>query len=148
MSILHVTDCSEYMGILSVHLYAMVQGDPKQGVAQFCEEEHIDLLIISSRSAGRLRKTFSGGSVSSYLINKVSCPCLVFPLKCLGFTETEELTRSMTMACTKEDEEGEENDEEDEVSIVSSLRAELQRKNQIIDSLMEEIRQLKESKSP
>lgn len=124
-----------------------MQGDPKQNVAQFCEEEHIDLLIISSRSAGRLRKTFSGGSVSSYLINKVSCPCLVFPLKCLGFTETEELTRSMTMACTKEGEEGEE-EEEDEVSIVNSLRAELTRKNQIIDSLVEEIRQLKASQSP
>jgi len=124
-----------------------MQGDPKQNVAQFCEEEHIDLLIISSRSAGRLRKTFSGGSVSSYLINKVSCPCLVFPLKCLGFSETEELTRSMTLAYTKEGEEGEEG-EEDEVSIVDSLRAELTRKNQIIDSLMEEIRQLKASQSP
>eukprot|EP00889_Picochlorum_renovo_P002132 jgi/Picre1/29162/NNA_004555.t1 len=148
LNVQHLGLVAQALNDYDAHLDVVLKGDPKQGVAQFCEEEHIDLLIISSRSAGRLRKTFSGGSVSSYLINKVSCPCLVFPLKCLGFTETEELTRSMTMACTKEDEEGEENDEEDEVSIVSSLRAELQRKNQIIDSLMEEIRQLKESKSP
>lgn len=68
----------------------MVQGDPRTALTSFCETEGIELLVISSRSAGRLRKTFSGGSVSGYLIDKAPCPCLVAPLKALGISAGDE----------------------------------------------------------
>lgn len=71
--------------------------DPRHLISQFCENYSIDLLIISSRSAGRLRKTITGGSVSSFLINKVSCPCLVIPLKMLGYSGEQEMGRSLTL---------------------------------------------------
>lgn len=71
--------------------------DPRHLISQFCENYSIDLLIISSRSAGRLRKTITGGSVSSFLINKVACPCLVIPLKMLGYSGEQEMGRSLTM---------------------------------------------------
>lgn len=71
--------------------------DPRHLISQFCENYSIDLLIISSRSAGRLRKTITGGSVSSFLINKVACPCLVIPLKMLGYSGEQEMGRSLTL---------------------------------------------------
>ena len=71
-------------------------GDPRSLMSEFCASKSVDLLIISSRSAGRLRKTITGGSVSSYLINNVACPSLVIPLKILGYSSSEELGRSFT----------------------------------------------------
>ena len=72
-------------------------GDPRSLISDFCASKSVDLLIISSRSAGRLRKTITGGSVSSYLINNVACPSLVIPLKILGYSANEELGRSFTL---------------------------------------------------
>ena len=136
----HLGIAADLLADYNAHLDVGLKGDPKQSVTEFCENEGIDLLIISSRSAGRLRKTMSGGSVSSHLINKAPCPCLVFPLRFLGFSETEEISRSMTMIGedTLVDESG--------LQTVEDLRAELQRKNEVIEALTEEIRQLKSLK--
>ena len=143
----HLELAADLLDDYNAHLDIVLKGDPKQLVTEFCENEGIDLLIISSRSAGRLRKTMSGGSVSSHLINKAPCPCLVFPLRCLGFSETEEISRSMTMV----GEDGIEETVSSEIpkgdisSTVEELRAELRRKNAIIETLMEEIQKLKSS---
>ena len=72
--------------------------DPRNLISDFCEARSIDLLILSSRSAGRLRKTITGGSVSTYLLTHSVCPTLVIPLKSLGYTSEQELGKSLTMA--------------------------------------------------
>lgn len=74
----------------NVNLNVALRGDPRSALASFCESEGIELLVISSRSASRLRKTVSGGSVSGYLIDKAPCPCMVLPLKTLGLEQVEE----------------------------------------------------------
>ena len=35
--------------------------------------------------------------MSSFLINKVACPCLVIPLKMLGYSGEQEMGRSLTL---------------------------------------------------
>jgi len=129
------------------HLDVVLKGDPRDKVTEFCEKEEIDLLIISSRSAGRLRKTLSGGSVSSYLINKVSCPCIVFPLKCLGFAESEEITRSMTVLSGDGTydhlEDMQTAASSDLGQIIEDLKVQLERKDAEIATLLEEIERLK-----
>lgn len=140
----HLGLAAHLLADYDAHLDVGLKGDPKQSVTEFCESEGIDLLIISSRSAGRLRKTMSGGSVSSHLINKAPCPCLVFPLRFLGFTETEEISRSMTMVGEDTMDATELRPDETPLS-VEDLRAELRRKDAIIESLQEEIRELKAS---
>jgi len=67
-----------------------VQGDPRTAVTAFCESEGIELLVLSTRTGGRIRKTLGGGSVSGYLIDHAPCPCLVIPYKALGLLQDEE----------------------------------------------------------
>ncbi|KAL4419509.1 hypothetical protein ABPG77_002295 [Micractinium sp. CCAP 211/92] len=67
-----------------VELGVTLQGDPKSAIAAFCEREEIELLIIGSRSGGKIRKRLSGGGVSSHLIDNAPCPCLVVPYKWMG----------------------------------------------------------------
>lgn len=106
--------------------------DPRHLISQFCENYSVDLLIISSRSAGRLRKTITGGSVSSFLINKVACPCLVIPLKMLGDNGEQEMGRSLTTEgfeatapAAQEDDGLEAMDENELRALVRALRKEL-----------------------
>lgn len=81
-----------------VEMGVTLQGDPKSALAAFCESEEIELLIIGSRSGGKIRKRLSGGGVSSHLIDNASCPCLVVPYKVMGVddggTGDEELASS------------------------------------------------------
>lgn len=67
-----------------VELGVTLQGDPKSSITTFCESEGIELLIIGSRSGGKIRKRLSGGGVSSHLIDNAPCPCLVVPYKWMG----------------------------------------------------------------
>ncbi|KAL4451801.1 hypothetical protein ABPG75_007463 [Micractinium tetrahymenae] len=82
----------------NVQLGVTLQGDAKSAISSFCESEEIELLIIGSRSGGKIRKRLSGGGVSSHLIDNASCPCLVVPYKWMGVddggTIDEELASS------------------------------------------------------
>lgn len=73
-----------------LHLGVVLRGDPRTALTTFCESEGIELLVISTRIAGFIRKTLTGGSVSGYLIDKAPCPCLVAPLKSLNIGGEEE----------------------------------------------------------
>ena len=79
----------ELDGFPKVHLDVVLRGDPRSTLATFCESERIDLLIISTRTGGRLYKTLSGGSVSAFLIDKAPCPCFVAPYKSLGLDQED-----------------------------------------------------------
>lgn len=74
----------------NVHLGVVLRGDPRTALVHFCETEDIELLVISTRMAGFIKKTLSGGSVSGYLIDKATCPCLVAPLKSMSAPADEE----------------------------------------------------------
>jgi nucleotide-binding universal stress UspA family protein len=123
--------------------------DPRHLISDFCKQYSIDLLIIASRSAGRLRKTITGGSVSSYLINRVECPCLVFPLRLFGFSEKEEMTRSLTSVELDSTAEADVDSRNlpDDPSLLKELLAasqkELAAKDELIDALQEEVRMLR-----
>ena len=80
----------ELAGYKEVHLGVVLKGDPRTSLVSFCASEGIELLVISTRLAGFIRKTLSGGSVSGYLIDKAPCPCLVAPLKFLGMASEED----------------------------------------------------------
>lgn len=124
--------------------------DPRHLISDFCEQYSIDLLIISSRSAGRLRKTMTGGSVSSYLINRVACPCLVIPLKTLGYSSEQEMGRSLTSSVSMdmgglsstldEEERLQQLDVEQLKTLVRDLRKELAVRDVLIHELQEEVR--------
>eukprot|EP00890_Picochlorum_soloecismus_P006040 jgi/Picsp_1/6437/NSC_03784-R2_universal stress family protein len=132
----YLSMAAQSLSQFDAHMDVILHGDPRNVLPNFCEEENIDILVISSRSAGKIRKTLSGGSVSGYLMEKVSCPCLVLPLKCLGFTETEEMHRSLTLLLEEDGSGGE------EVSI-EVLKQQLAEKDELIQSLREEIEHLK-----
>jgi hypothetical protein len=80
----------ELAGHAAVHLGVVLRGDIKQVVPSFCESEGIDLLVIGSRSGGRLRKTLAGGSVSNSLISHAPCPCVVVPYRAMGLASMDE----------------------------------------------------------
>jgi nucleotide-binding universal stress UspA family protein len=81
----------ELEGRDKVHLGVVLRGDPRTSLTAFCVSEGIELLVISTRMAGKLKKTLTGGSVSGYLIDKAPCPCLVAPMRAFGVgTEDEE----------------------------------------------------------
>ena len=132
----YLSMAAQSLSKFDAHMDVILHGDPRNVLPNFCEEENIDILVISSRSAGKIRKTLSGGSVSGYLMEKVSCPCLVLPLKCLGFTETDEIQRSMTLLL-EEDGSG------DEEVTIEVLKQQLAEKDELIQSLREEIENLK-----
>jgi nucleotide-binding universal stress UspA family protein len=80
---------SELAGF-NAHLDVTLKGDPRAAVASFCEAEDIELLIISTRTGSRLRKTLTGGSISGALIDRAPCPCFVVPFRALGLSPAEE----------------------------------------------------------
>ncbi|KAG7673235.1 hypothetical protein Ndes2437B_g01362 [Nannochloris sp. 'desiccata'] len=80
----------ELAGWENLHLGVVLRGDPRTALTTFCESEGIELLVISTRIAGFIRKTLTGGSVSGYLIDKAPCPCLVAPMKLNIGSEEEE----------------------------------------------------------
>lgn len=129
---------AELLSKYDAHMDVALKGDPRNAISSFCEEEGIDLLVISSRSAGKIRKTLSGGSVSGYLIDKLKCPCLVLPLKSLGYMEEgDELGRSMTMVYDDGDTEGEEGE------LPASVREMIREKDEKIAALQAELEKLK-----
>lgn len=73
-----------------VNLDVVLRGDTRSSLVNFCKTEAIEILIISTRTSGRLMKTLSGGSVSAFLIDKAPCPCLVAPYKSLGLSQEQE----------------------------------------------------------
>lgn len=99
-------------------------------------------MLISSRSAGKIRKTLSGGSVSGYLIDKLSCPCVVLPLKCLGFSD-DDIQRSMTVFLEEVQEEEGDTEKGSDSKTVEYLKAQLKEKDEIIMALQEELAALK-----
>jgi nucleotide-binding universal stress UspA family protein len=74
----------------NAHLNVTLKGDPRAAVASFCESADIELLIISTRTGSRLRKTLTGGSISGALIDRAPCPCFVVPFRALGLSPAEE----------------------------------------------------------
>jgi nucleotide-binding universal stress UspA family protein len=74
----------------TLHLGVVLRGDPRASLAAFCEAEHMDVLVISTRAGGRIRKTLSGGSVSGHLIDHAPCPALVVPYRALNIPRDED----------------------------------------------------------
>ena len=57
-----------------------MQGDAKAQICEFCENESMDLLVVTSTIRGRLKKALSlMGGVSSQLVLEAPCPVLVLP---------------------------------------------------------------------
>jgi len=57
-----------------------VQGDAKAQICSFCENESMDLLVVTSTLRGRIKKALSPmGGVSSQLAMEAPCPVLVLP---------------------------------------------------------------------
>lgn len=110
----------------------------------FCVSEGIELLVLSTRTGGRLRKTLSGGSVSGFVMDKAPCPCLIIPNKALGVVDDEPLSPVI-------DDVAEEGPEWEDVavgggspgSLVTMLRAQLEEKDKLIEALLDEIALLK-----
>ena len=58
----------------------MVQGDAKAQICDFCEEQSMDLLVVTSTVRGRFKKALSRtGGVSTQLVLEAPCPVLVLP---------------------------------------------------------------------
>lgn len=59
--------------------YAL-QGDAKAQICEFCEDQSMDLLVVTSTVRGRIKKALSPlGGVSSQLVLEAPCPVLVLP---------------------------------------------------------------------
>lgn len=63
------------------HLHVMLlQGDPKAQICDFCDDNSMDLLVVTSTVRGRIKKALSPmGGVSSQLVLEAPCPVLVLP---------------------------------------------------------------------
>ncbi|PRW57460.1 universal stress [Chlorella sorokiniana] len=68
----------------NLQLGVALQGDAKNALQSFCESEDIELLVMGTRSGGKIRKKLSGGGVSSHLIDNAPCPCLIVPYRYIG----------------------------------------------------------------
>ena len=68
------------MCTIMIQLNFGVQGDPKAQICSFCENESMDLLVVTSTLRGRIKKALSPmGGVSSQLASEAPCPVLVLP---------------------------------------------------------------------
>lgn len=57
-----------------------LQGDAKAQMCDFCEDNSVDLLVVTSTVRGRIKKALSPmGGVSSQLVLEAPCPVLVLP---------------------------------------------------------------------
>lgn len=139
----------------NVHLNVVLRGDVKSSLASFCEHEGIELLVISTRMASRIRKTLSGGSVSGYLIDHAPCPCLVLPLKAMGVSvadgEDEERDAEAVISPNSSLEPSRWGlPDQDQNSLSTSmlksiemLKRQVAERNQLIENLQEEISALR-----
>lgn len=57
-----------------------LQGDAKAQICEFCDDQSMDLLVVTSTVRGRFKKALSPmGGVSSQLVLEAPCPVLVLP---------------------------------------------------------------------
>ena len=65
----------------SIHVEShAMQGDAKAQICEFCEDQSMDLLVVTSTVRGRFKKALSPmGGVSSQLVLEAPCPVLVLP---------------------------------------------------------------------
>ena len=57
-----------------------LQGDAKAQICEFCEDQSMDLLVVTSTVRGRFKKALSPmGGVSTQLVLEAPCPVLVLP---------------------------------------------------------------------
>lgn len=136
----------------NLHLGVVLRGDPRTALTTFCESENIELLVISTRMAGFIRKTLTGGSVSGYLIDKAPCPCLVAPLKSLhiGSEDEEGLLSGDHVDVAPVVTGGVGNSQESSLSTpeqqfltVEALQAQLAEKDTLIEVLRDEVARLR-----
>lgn len=63
-------------------LLGWLQGDVKERLCQYAEEQSIDLIVVLTAGAGsKLRK---GYNLSSHLQHHAPCPVLTIPIRTLG----------------------------------------------------------------
>jgi len=62
-----------------------MQGDAKADLCAYLLHEGIDLLIVGYSAANRFKKAFTGGSLSSYMMQSAQCPVVVIPLKSMSW---------------------------------------------------------------
>lgn len=73
---------------LTVTQHVSLRGDAKAQICDFCEEQSMDLLVVTSTIRGRLKKALSPmGGVSSQLVLEAPCPVLVLPTQASSFQE-------------------------------------------------------------
>lgn len=73
---------------LTVSQSVSLMGDPKAQICSFCENESMDLLVVTSTLRGRIKKALSPmGGVSSQLASEAPCPVLVLPTQASSFQE-------------------------------------------------------------
>ncbi|CAM8952093.1 unnamed protein product [Rhodiola kirilowii] len=53
-----------------------LNGDPKEVICEATEQMHVDLLVMSSRGLGAIKRAFLG-SVSDYCVHHANCPILI-----------------------------------------------------------------------
>ncbi|XP_050379585.1 uncharacterized protein LOC126796915 [Argentina anserina] len=54
----------------------VMNGDPKEMICQATEKMHVDLLVVSSRGLGMVKRAFLG-SVSNYCAHHAACPVMI-----------------------------------------------------------------------
>ena len=75
----HSSDCCCMCKECVYNCYAF-QGDAKAQICDFCEDQSMDLLVVTSTVRGRFKKALSPmGGVSSQLVLEAPCPVLVLP---------------------------------------------------------------------
>lgn len=73
---------------LTITQHVSPRGDAKAQICEFCENESMDLLVVTSTIRGRLKKALSlMGGVSSQLVLEAPCPVLVLPTQASSFQE-------------------------------------------------------------
>ncbi|KAL3130823.1 hypothetical protein ABBQ38_000158 [Trebouxia sp. C0009 RCD-2024] len=73
---------------LTVSQHVSLRGDAKAQMCDFCEDNSVDLLVVTSTVRGRIKKALSPmGGVSSQLVLEAPCPVLVLPTQAASFQE-------------------------------------------------------------
>ena len=70
-----------------------LQGDAKAELCDYLGEQGIDLLIVGYSAANRFKKAFTGGSLSTHMMQHAHCPVVVLPLKSMSWEDQDTLSQ-------------------------------------------------------
>lgn len=70
-----------------------MQGDAKAELCDYLGDQGIDLLIVGYSAANRFKKAFTGGSLSTHMMQHAHCPVVVLPLKSMSWEDQDTLSQ-------------------------------------------------------